>query len=52
MMKKLLIVAIICIAVCANSQTHPDTKTLEPGSKAIDYNLKGVDGKKQEDLIF
>jgi hypothetical protein len=28
-----------------SAQQHPDPVTLEPGAKAIDFNLKGVDGK-------
>lgn len=27
------------------AQEHPEPVTMEPGSKAIDFNLKGVDGK-------
>jgi thiol-disulfide isomerase/thioredoxin len=32
--------------VLYSQTTHPEPKTLEPGSKAPDFNLLGVDGKK------
>ena len=44
-MKKLIILFSIFFPVIVLSQTHPNPETLKPGSKAIDFNLKGVDGK-------
>jgi peroxiredoxin len=44
-MKKNLILSLICLANLVVAQSHPEPVTLEPGSKAIDFNLKGVDGK-------
>jgi thiol-disulfide isomerase/thioredoxin len=36
----------LCSGVVFSQTTHPEPKTLEPGSKAPDFNLLGVDGKK------
>ncbi|KAF0235240.1 MAG: alkyl hydroperoxide reductase/thiol specific antioxidant/Mal [Prolixibacteraceae bacterium] len=44
-MNKLLALFILFFANSAFSQTHPDPVTLEPGAKAIDFKLKGVDDK-------
>ena len=44
-MKKLLFLSLIIISKIAFPQSHPDPVTLQPGSKAIDFKLKGVDGK-------
>ena len=44
-MNKLLVLILICCVNSVFSQTHPDPVTLEPGAKAIDFKLKGVDDK-------
>ncbi|HRX12321.1 MAG TPA: redoxin domain-containing protein, partial [Draconibacterium sp.] len=44
-MKKLLVLALLVVSKIAFSQSHPEPVTLQPGSKAIDFNLKGVDEK-------
>ena len=44
-MNKLLILFLIVLTNIAFSQSHPDPVTLEPGSKAIDFKLKGTDEK-------
>ena len=44
-MKQILILLLILFANIAFSQSHPEPVTLEPGSKAIDFKLKGIDGK-------
>ncbi len=44
-MKKLSILFILIFPFTLFSQTHPNPETLQPGAKAIDFNLKGVDGK-------
>lgn len=44
-MKKLVVLFTIFFSLTVFSQTHPNPETLKPGSKAIDFNLKGVDGK-------
>jgi thiol-disulfide isomerase/thioredoxin len=36
----------LCSGVVFSQTTHPEPKTLEPGLKAPDFNLLGVDGKK------
>jgi len=42
-MNKLLTLLLLFSANSAFSQSHPDPVTLEPGAKAIDFKLKGVD---------
>jgi thiol-disulfide isomerase/thioredoxin len=37
---------LICSGTVFSQETHPEPRTLEPGSKAPDFNLLGVDGKK------
>ena len=44
-MKKLLTVSFIIISKLAFPQSHPEPVTLQPGSKAIDFKLKGTDEK-------
>ncbi len=44
-MKKLLTLSFIIISKLAFPQSHPEPVTLEPGSKAIDFKLKGTDEK-------
>lgn len=44
-MKKLFVLFLLNIPIYLYSQTHPNTEKLEPGARAIDFNLKGVDGK-------
>lgn len=44
-MNKLLFLLILIFSNTAFSQSHPEPVTLEPGAKAIDFKLKGVDGK-------
>ncbi len=44
-MKKLVVLFTLLLSFPVFSQTHPNPETLKPGSKAIDFNLKGVDGK-------
>ncbi len=44
-MKNLLFLLLIGCTNIAYSQSHPVPVTLEPGSKAIDFNLMGTDGK-------
>ncbi len=44
-MKKLLVLSLIVISKLAFPQSHPEPVTLQPGSKAIDFKLKGVDEK-------
>lgn len=44
-MKKLITLLFIVISKLAFPQTHPEPVTLEPGSKAIDFRLKGIDEK-------
>jgi thiol-disulfide isomerase/thioredoxin len=41
-----VIILILTLSVRSYSQTtHPEPKTIEPGVKAPDFNLRGVDGK-------
>ena len=43
----MLIILILAVSLRALTQeTHTEPGTLEPGSKAPDFNLLGVDGKK------
>lgn len=44
-MKRLMILFVAILSLPAFSQTKPNPETLQPGSKAIDFNLKGVDNK-------
>ncbi len=44
-MNKLLFLFLVCIANLAIAQSHPEPVTLGPGSKAIDFKLKGTDEK-------
>ena len=44
-MNKLLFLFLIVLTNIAFSQSHPDPVTLEPGSNAIDFKLKGTDEK-------
>ncbi len=44
-MKKLVALFLFILPFSLFSQTHPNPETLQPGAKAIDFNLKGVDGK-------
>ncbi|GAB1451659.1 hypothetical protein MASR2M47_17150 [Draconibacterium sp.] len=44
-MKKFLVITLMFISKLALPQSHPEPITLAPGSKAIDFNLKGVDEK-------
>ena len=44
-MKKLLALYLLLITITCFSQSHQEPVTLEPGSKAIDFKLKGVDEK-------
>jgi thiol-disulfide isomerase/thioredoxin len=44
-MNKLYVLFALLIFFQVSAQEKPDPVTLEPGSKAIDFNLKGVDGK-------
>jgi thiol-disulfide isomerase/thioredoxin len=44
-MKKLFVLILIVFANYAYPQSYPNPVTLEPGAKAIDFNLKGIDGK-------
>jgi thiol-disulfide isomerase/thioredoxin len=44
-MNKLAFLFALFFAFSVSAQEHPNPVTLEPGSKAIDFNLKGVDGK-------
>jgi thiol-disulfide isomerase/thioredoxin len=44
-MKSLLIAIMLAMVLNSLSQTHPEPETLKPGSKAVDFKLKGVDGK-------
>ncbi len=44
-MKKLLTLSFLIFSKIALSQSHPEPVTLEPGSKAIDFKLKGIDEK-------
>jgi thiol-disulfide isomerase/thioredoxin len=41
----LLTLILVCSPDCYSQTTHPEPKTLEPGSKAPDFSLNGVDGK-------
>lgn len=42
-----IIILILLFSIRGLSQiTHPEPKTLEPGSKAPDFSLLGIDGKK------
>jgi cytochrome oxidase Cu insertion factor (SCO1/SenC/PrrC family) len=43
LLSTLLIVIYCCTAL--SQTTHPEPKTLEPGARAPDFNLPGVDGK-------
>jgi thiol-disulfide isomerase/thioredoxin len=51
-MKKILmpsfifLLIMVCSAGVFSQTTHPEPKTIEPGSKAPDFNLLGVDGRK------
>lgn len=40
------VLILICSGTVFSQATHPEPTTLEPGSKAPDFNLLGVDGKK------
>lgn len=44
-MKKLIVFFLLITPLIIFSQSHPNPETLQPGAKAIDFNLKGVDGK-------
>ena len=44
-MKKLLVLFSLCIVNISFSQSHPEPVTMEPGTKAINFNLKGTDNK-------
>jgi thiol-disulfide isomerase/thioredoxin len=45
--RQILIILILAVSFRAFTQeAHPEPKTLEPGSKAPDFSLLGVDGKK------
>lgn len=44
-MKQILLALLISTALSGASQYHPEPITLQPGAKAIDFSLKGVDGK-------
>lgn len=44
-MKKLVILFSVFLSLQLFSQTKPNPETLNPGSKAIDFNLKGTDNK-------
>jgi thiol-disulfide isomerase/thioredoxin len=44
-MNKLYVLFALLIFFRVSAQEKPDPVTMEPGSKAIDFNLKGVDGK-------
>ncbi len=44
-MNKLLVLFSLCAVNVAFSQSHPEPVTIEPGSKAIDFKLKGTDEK-------
>ncbi len=44
-MKYHLIALLVALSINSLAQTHPDPITLKPGSKAIDFKLRGVDGK-------
>jgi thiol-disulfide isomerase/thioredoxin len=42
----LILLFLICTRNSYSQTTHPDPKLLEPGSKAPDFSLPGVDGKQ------
>jgi thiol-disulfide isomerase/thioredoxin len=42
----IFLMILLCPGKIFSQTTHPEPKTLEPGSKAPDFNLLGVDGKK------
>lgn len=44
-MDKLTVLFALFFAFHVSAQQHPEPVTLEPGAKAVDFNLKGVDGK-------
>ncbi|QGY47222.1 redoxin domain-containing protein [Maribellus comscasis] len=44
-MRKLIILMLLCSTFPVFAQEHEEPKTLEPGAKAIDFNLKGTDDK-------
>lgn len=44
-MNKLTVLFALFFAFHVSAQQHPEPVTLEPGAKAIDFNLKGVDRK-------
>jgi thiol-disulfide isomerase/thioredoxin len=44
-MNKLYVLFALMIFFNVSAQEQPDPPTMEPGSKAIDFNLRGVDGK-------
>jgi thiol-disulfide isomerase/thioredoxin len=41
----IILMFMICRGMVFPQTTHPEPKTLEPGSKAPDFNLLGVDGR-------
>ncbi len=45
-MKNLVVLFALFLASNSFAQEHPDPETLAPGSKAIDFNLIGVDGNR------
>lgn len=44
-MNRLLVLFFLALTKFALCQSHPEPVTLEPGVKAIDFKLKGTDGK-------
>jgi peroxiredoxin len=44
-MNKLYVLFALVLFFQVSAQDKPNPETLEPGAKAIDFNLKGVDGK-------
>ena len=44
-MNKLCILFAMVLFFQVSAQEKPNPETLKPGDKAVDFNLKGVDGK-------
>ena len=44
-MNKLVVLFALFLTLNAFAQDHPNPETLQPGAKAVDFQLKGIDGK-------
>ncbi len=44
-MNKLVVLFALILTLNTFAQDHPNPETLQPGAKAVDFQLKGIDGK-------